>query len=211
MTDTEIRKPGRPRSAQADQAILMATLELIAEDGIHGMSLEGVAARAGVGKTTIYRRWPNKDALVLDALRQIKQPVVTFDTGNLRGDIARFLHFLQRLLDDPLIQRVTLRLLGEVAGRPEWSQHYFSDAVSANYAGFQGMIDRARERGELRADADTQLVMDLIGGPLFYHFLLSSFQPGRPAFDIERAVEMLWEGLQPYRANSESDAASATR
>jgi hypothetical protein len=73
------------------------------------------------------------------------------------------------------------------------------------------MIDRARERGELRADADTQLVMDLIGGPLFYHFLLSSFQPGRPAFDIERAVEMLWEGLQPYRANSESDAASATR
>ncbi|MGH2503871.1 MAG: helix-turn-helix domain-containing protein, partial [Ktedonobacterales bacterium] len=86
MTETELRRPGRPRSAQADQAILDAALELIAQEGIQGMSIEGVAARAGVGKTTIYRRWPNKDALALDALRTVKPPIVSFDTGNLRSD-----------------------------------------------------------------------------------------------------------------------------
>jgi len=63
-----IRKPGRPRSAQAHKAILDATLELLAEEGFHGLSIEAVAAKAGVGKTTIYRRWPSKDELVMDAI-----------------------------------------------------------------------------------------------------------------------------------------------
>src|SRR6185437_24526 len=100
MTDIELRKPGRPRSAEADQAILRATLELLAQDGIQGMSLEGVAARAGVSKTTIYRRWANKDALILDALRQSKPPALTFDTGNFRADIEHYLRSLRALLAD---------------------------------------------------------------------------------------------------------------
>lgn len=204
MTETELRKPGRPRSAQADQAILNAALELIAEDGIQGMSIEGVAARAGVGKTTIYRRWPNKDALALDALRTVKPPVVSFDTGNLRADMTRFMAFLRDLLEDPLIQRVSLRVIGEMAGRPQWSRDYFAAAMSPNYAGLYGMIERARDRGELRSDIDITLVMELITGPLFYHFIFTLFMPGQPPFDIERCVELLWDGLRPYRADSAS-------
>lgn len=200
MTDpaeAQQRRPGRPRSVQADQAILKATLQLIAQDGVQGMSLEGVAGRAGVSKTTIYRRWANKDALVLDALRQIKAPVVNFDTGNFRADITNFMYSLRALLDDPLLQRVTVRLMGEIAGKPEWSQRFFKATMQTNVVGLQGMIERARDRGELRADVDTLMVGELIGGPLFYHFIVSLFLPTQSAFPIEHFVELLWDGLKP--------------
>lgn len=202
MTETELRKPGRPRSVQADQAILDAALELIAQEGIQGMSIEGVAARAGVGKTTIYRRWPNKDALALDALRTVKPPILSFDTGNLRSDIVRFMTFLRDLLDDPLVQRVALRVLGELAGRPDWPKDYFMGAMSSNYTGLYGMIERARDRGELRADIDIPLVMEMIGGPVFYHFIFTLFLPNQPPFNIDQCVELLWNGLTPYRADT---------
>lgn len=195
--ETHQRKPGRPRSVQADLAILEATLELIAQDGVQGMSLEGVAARAGVSKTTIYRRWANKDALVIDALRQIKRPVASFDTGNFRADMTQFLASLRVILDEPLIQRVTFQLLGEVASRREWAQTYFRDVVKDNFDGLYGMIERARIRGELRADVDLPLIMDLIGGPLFYHFVVSLFFPDQAPFPVEQFVDLLWEGLRP--------------
>lgn len=205
MTDTAetaTRKPGRPRSAQADRAILAATLELIAQDGMQGMSLEGVAARAGVSKTTIYRRWPNRDALILDALRQIKVPATNFDTGAFRADITQFLLSLRDLLQDPLMQQVTLRLLSEVSSKPEWSKAFFRETMQANFEGLTGMIERARARGELRADADTLMVMEMIGGPVFYHFIVLLFLYEQPAFDIERFIDLLWDGIQPHRAGN---------
>lgn len=201
MTDTELRRPGRPRSVQADQAILAATLELIAQDGVQGMSLEGVAARAGVSKSTIYRRWANRDALILDALRQIKAPVTTFDTGNFRSDITHFLLSLRTLLKDQLMQRVTMRLLSEVASKPEWSKTFFREALQSNLAGLTGMIERARARGELRPDADTLLIMEILGGPVFYHFIILLFLYDQPEFDIDRFVDLIWTGISPYRTD----------
>ena len=80
---------GRPRSEQADRAIMAAALELLAERGLAGMSIEEVAARAGVGKATIYRRWSSKGALALDAfLAEFEQQQPLPDTGSLRGDLA---------------------------------------------------------------------------------------------------------------------------
>src|SRR5262249_7192709 len=67
--------PGRPRDPEADRAILQATIELLSEEGYEGLSIESVAARAGVGKTTIYRRWPSKEPLVVDAIKAFKAPV----------------------------------------------------------------------------------------------------------------------------------------
>src|ERR1051326_8266077 len=86
-----IRKPGRPRSAQADQAILSAALEELAEVGFEALSIEAVAARAGVGKTTIYRRWPSKMELALEALSMVHTEVPVIDTGNFRDDILTML------------------------------------------------------------------------------------------------------------------------
>lgn len=199
MTETDVRRPGRPRSAQADTAILDATLHLLAEEGVQGMSLEGVAARAGVSKTTIYRRWPNKDALIIDALTRMKPPVRDFDTGSFRSDVERFLTSLQWMLDEPLTQALTLRILGEVAGRPEWARDYFTDSFRPNLDALEGMIDRARARGELRPEADTQLVMEIIGGPIAYHMLITVFLPNLKPFDTKAFLDLVWDGLRPYR------------
>src|SRR5437016_14195863 len=81
------RRPGRPRSEQAEQAIIEATLDLFAEQGFEGVCVEAVAARAGVGKATIYRRWPNKEELLLAALGSMKSPLPE-STGNVRDDLV---------------------------------------------------------------------------------------------------------------------------
>ncbi|MDE3228274.1 MAG: TetR/AcrR family transcriptional regulator [Chloroflexota bacterium] len=192
------RRPGRPRSAEAEQAIIQATLMELADEGLAGMSLEGVAARAGVGKTTIYRRWPNKEALVLDAIVRMKPPIRSFDTGNLRSDIESFMLNFQRMLEDPNIQRLTLRLVGELAARPDWFTRYLRDALKPNYKSLSEMIARARDRGELRPDVDVELVAAMIGGAPFYHMLLAYFIPEQQPFPVHRYVDMLWEGLKPY-------------
>src|SRR5579859_7686549 len=86
------RRPGRPRSALAERAILEATLELLAEVGIEALSIEGVAARAGVGKTTIYRRWESKEELIVAAVRRLQVQAPIVDTGNFRADIQAIAH-----------------------------------------------------------------------------------------------------------------------
>src|SRR4051812_38737959 len=82
------RPPGRPRSERADKAIVDATLALLVEEGgVSGVSIEAVAARAGVGKTTIYRRWPNKEALIIDALAALREPIVEPRGQSVREDL----------------------------------------------------------------------------------------------------------------------------
>src|SRR5438270_10407102 len=112
------RRPGRPRSAQAHQAILDAAPDLLADVGFEAMSVEGVAARAGVGKTTIYRRWPTKELLVIEAVRSIHAEHPILDTGNLRGDLRTLLQIAEDSKSRSLAQRLLPRFLGEVAANP---------------------------------------------------------------------------------------------
>src|SRR6266581_6307765 len=89
--------PGRPRSERAHEAILEATLDLLLEEGFTRMSIEAVAERAGVGKTTIYRRWPSKSDLVIDAIGGLQAEIPVISTGNLRNDLmAMFRSAFQR-------------------------------------------------------------------------------------------------------------------
>jgi AcrR family transcriptional regulator len=87
MNNPDRKSPGRPRSVESHQAMLQATLELLAEVGFDGMSIDAIAARAGVGKTTIYRRYVSKEELVADAIESVREEVVIPDTGNLQDDI----------------------------------------------------------------------------------------------------------------------------
>src|SRR5215208_2909810 len=90
-TPTEAPRRGRPRRADADQAILTATVELLGEVGVAGFSMDLLAQRAGVGKATIYRRWPSKETLILDALRMTSTPIPVPDEGNLRDDLFTYM------------------------------------------------------------------------------------------------------------------------
>src|SRR3954454_15098610 len=85
------RRPGRPRRAEVDEAILAAAVHMLAEHGYGGVTMEGVAGAAGVGKATVYRRWPSKADLILDAIRSLKPDVGHPDTGSTRADLVEIL------------------------------------------------------------------------------------------------------------------------
>ena len=198
ISDGSARKPGRPRSAQAHQAILQATLHLLAEDGYSGLTLEGVAARAGVGKTTIYRRWNSKEELVMDAIRSIHLEVPIIDTGNFRQDILTMLRNTMAL-NSPVIQGLLLKTLSEIESNPAIVQVFQERLVAPRFARLLQMIERAKARGEIRAELDTALILSLLGGPYFFLVLFNQFRSAFPApTDFpEQLVDAILHGIAP--------------
>lgn len=176
VSDGPSRKPGRPRSAQADQAILRATLEELAEVGFDALSIEAVAARAGVGKTTIYRRWPSKTELVLEAIKVIHTEVPVIDTGNFRDDVLTMLRGAFSI-NAPLVEELVVKLMGEVKSNPEVFRVFMEHHVTPRFQAIMQMIERAKARGELRQDVDTALIMSLAAGPYFFQILFGGMAP----------------------------------
>ena len=162
------RGPGRPRDARNDQAILAATLRILQEKGYGGLTIEGVAARAAVGRPTIYRRWPSKPALVVAALVQSNRLAVpVLDTGSLRGDLIALQRHQVELINGPDSRRVTAGLVADLATDPELAETYVSQYLAPRRATVWQVLQRGVDRGELDADADFAFVHDLLTGPLF--------------------------------------------
>jgi len=161
------RTATRPRKADA---IFSATLGLLAERGYDALTVEAIAAQAGVNKTTIYRTWATKDEVLAAAL--LEAPSLAFpmpDTGTLRGDLVELAKQIHRLLADPATQRVLTAVVSALPDRPataEAAGSFFADRLAKE----QAVFERARERGE--ADVDPELVMDLIGGNLWFRTLI---------------------------------------
>lgn len=196
------RKRGRPRSAQADQAILAAALEELTEVGYEAMSIEGVAERAGVGKTTIYRRWPSKEALVMGAIQVIQAEAPIIDTGNLRADLLTMVSTaLEMGKSNPLFQKLVFRAATELAAKPEMMQGLLTHLLPSRFHDFAEVIKRAQARGEVRPELDADVALGLIAGPIFYHWLLggivSSTPP--PADLAEQIVDAILYGMVKAR------------
>ncbi len=155
---------GRPRSEEAHKAILDATLELLVEVGFSALTVEGVATRAGVGKATIYRRWPSKLPLVIEAFSQLPQ-LEEVDTGNLVDDLKKMLRsYLQLFYTTPLAA-VLPSLAGERAHDPQLSER-FDPVIRGRRQPLVRALERAVDRGELSPDLDLDLAADLIVGPI---------------------------------------------
>jgi AcrR family transcriptional regulator len=155
---------GRPRSEEAHKAILDATLELLVEVGFSALTVEGVATRAGVGKATIYRRWPSKLPLVIEAFSQLPQ-LEEVDTGNLADDLKKMLRsYLQTFYTTPLAA-VLPSLAGERAHDPQLSER-FDPVIRGRSQPLVRALARAVERGELSPELDLDLAADLIVGPI---------------------------------------------
>lgn len=205
VSDGISRKPGRPRSAQADQAIVKATLEELAEVGFEALSIEAVAARAGVGKTTIYRRWPSKDDLVIAAVATIHVHVPVIDTGNLREDLLALVRGTLEISSEyPLIQKLFLRAMSDLRDKPEIFQVLLDRMILPRFRRFIELIERAKARGEIRRDLDTYIVLSVITGPIFYELTLgegvfgASAAGGEPAAELaEQAVDAILHGIAP--------------
>src|SRR5689334_20341648 len=156
---------GRPRSAEADRAILTATADLLAERGLAAMSIEEVAARAGVGKTTIYRRWPSKGLLALDAFVvsfRAEQPLP--DTGSLRGDLLAALHAWVRAVTQTAMGPMLTGLIAEAQHDPELRGAWRGRVLEPLRTQHRVMLDRAISRGEVAASAYRDAVLDRFFG-----------------------------------------------
>ena len=163
-TDTEAglaaetgRRPGRPRSEQAEQAIIEATLELFAERGFDGVCVEAVAARAGVGKATIYRRWPNKEELLLAAFASLKSPFPEPKGVSVRDDLLAMVEVMIADKADPRKSRRYALLLGEGDKYPRLMARYKETVVEPRHEALRAVIRRGIAAGELRADADVEI------------------------------------------------------
>ncbi len=155
---------GRPRSEEAHRAILEATLELLAEVGFSALTVEGVASRAGVGKATIYRRWPSKLPLVVEAFGGLPG-MEDFDTGDLGEDLKKMLRsYIQAFNASPL-SAVLPSLAGERAHNPELAK-LFEPVSLARRSPLVRALERAVERGEIEPGIDLELAGDLVVGPI---------------------------------------------
>ena len=194
------RKVGRPRSTKAHQAILNATLELFADEGFDAMSIEAIAARAGVGKTTIYRRWDSKEDLMLDATRSLQAEFPIVDTGNLRDDMIHLLKLVwDRSSRNPLLEKLYVRIIGESRANPDLFRFFYEHQLGPRLQHFRQMIEHAQACGEIRKDLDPFVVLDLFMGPLVSRFLLTEPLASAPHPDDfpEQMVDAILQGLAP--------------
>jgi AcrR family transcriptional regulator len=191
------RPPGRPRSGAADQAILDAALAVFAESGLDGLTVEGVAARAGVGKATIYRRYPCKVDLVIAAARALTDAEVPKpDTGSVDGDLRAIVRNLVRLVTTTVAGRAVPQLVAEAERNDEMRQAH-SQFIAGRRAGTMDALRSGIERGELRPDTDVDLVAEMATAPIFFRHLVS----GRP-LDARFADRVVAAALAPWRSRS---------
>jgi AcrR family transcriptional regulator len=163
---------GRPRSAELDEAVLAATVELAGEVGVNRLSMDDVAVRAKVSKATIYRRWASKEALVLDALRAAMVPIEDVDTGSLRGDLEHYLRELVNRFHTGKMRDVLPHLIG-VACHDANLRCSLDDYMRTRRVPLYLILERGVARGELGVDTDLDVLIDLILGPFVYRKLLA--------------------------------------
>jgi AcrR family transcriptional regulator len=189
------RGRGRPRSEEAHRAILAAVLELLPEQGLKGLTIEAVAGRARVGKTTIYRRWATKNELVLEALRQLPPEQAPPDTGSLIGDLEAMVALQRDRLEVSSLPRVMPRVLAEAGEDPELHGAIVRTAVQPIRDILDEFVARAIERGELREDVDRESLVDVLHGLPAYLLLLNGGDIAALAGVPGRIVPMLLDGI----------------
>jgi AcrR family transcriptional regulator len=193
-TTTTTSRRGRPRSEKATSAILEAAAELLLLRGLGAMSMDEVAKRAGVSKATIYRWWPSKELLALDALLDwaaVRTP--TRDTGSLRGDLVALVRPWVREITRQPFGRVIAALVTEAQSDPEFAAAYRTHFVDPRREAMRAAFARAAERGEVPTDLDVEVAIDLIYGPL-YHRLLHGHAPLTRRF-ADGVVDMALGGI----------------
>jgi AcrR family transcriptional regulator len=193
--DVETRRRGRPRSAEADDAILTSAFAVFAECGFDGMTVEGVAARAGVGKGTIYRRYPNKLDLVIAAstyFAQEREP--SPDSGSIAADLRVLIDRHIAVFTNSPVGTALPMMIAERKRLPELAAAH-DEITACKRERYRAVIRRAVARGELRADADPELVIDMFASAVLYRFLVTDL-PLDPPF-AESVVDTVLHAFGP--------------
>jgi hypothetical protein len=172
MEATLERRRGRPRDPAVGEAILAATRELLVEVGYAGLTIEGVAARAGVAKPTIYRRWPVKGVLVSEACFGKTKAMPMPDTGDVAGDLRIIVGWGVDEFMAPEARAAVPGLVAELRSDSGVRRLIQERVLEPEYARVRQVLERARDRGELRTDVDLELLMDVLVGTVFARAVL---------------------------------------
>ncbi|WP_306369419.1 TetR/AcrR family transcriptional regulator [Nocardiopsis sp. CC223A] len=197
-------EPARPapdprrRSERARRAILAAAGELLGEVGYARLTMEAIAARARVGKQTIYRWWPTKAAVVFDVFTELTggtagEPLP--DTGDLDADLRTVLHAIVDEYTDPLMDRINRAFVAEIQTDPELARNVTERLLGPNLKAFEDRLLAAREAGQLDAGADPALVVDLLLAPVQQRWLMRSEELTHPYVDT--LVDTVLRALRP--------------
>src|SRR5437764_8484906 len=167
-----VRSPGRPRSEKARKAVIRSTLSLLNRTGFHELSIEAVAAHAGVGKATVYRWWSNKAELVIDAFVSAVDKELRFPSA---GPVLESLHVQMRrwavIFRSPLGQ-IVATVIGAGQSEPEILEAFRSHWVEPRRVEARRLLGQAIKNGEIRGDLDPDTILDLLYGPLYIRLLL---------------------------------------
>lgn len=201
MSQTETqdvpRPRGRPRRAAARGAIIEATLELLADRGFQATTMDAIAARAGVGKNTIYRRWASKEELVADAIHDLSADLDALQGDDLYAVLLHQIHDFIDLFADPLVGRILPGLLGELHRNPEFAAAWAERVVRPRRQLIDDALRQALERGELRKGTDPDLIADLLVSPPFVRVLFPFGLDEPSKRYAEELLEAIWHGVAP--------------
>ncbi|MDJ0589038.1 MAG: TetR/AcrR family transcriptional regulator [Pleurocapsa sp. MO_226.B13] len=193
MKDLNQKTAGRPRSIKSQQAMLQATLELLGELGYEAMSIEAIASRAGVGKSTIYRRYKGKEELVADAIESIRQEVIIPDTGSLESDIDRLIKSAAQITLNATGRQAVAMIIASAANSHSFAQIYWEKYLQPRRQAFAIVIERAKKRDEIKADLDADLLFDAMSGIMLYALI---FPPTTESWSeyVRRALKLMFKG-----------------
>lgn len=185
-----------PRPKATPEEILALTFELIAEHDVSGVSVDMIAARSGVSKATIYRRWPSREALIQATIDGMRRSASDPDTGSLRGDLAVLLNELVEFLNRPVGGKVFAAFLNAAVRNPNLSA--LNREMTRDVRGiYEQAIGRGIRRGELAQGVDVRLVIDMLISPFLYRRLVDNAEARRK--DIEPVIEAIAKAFGPER------------
>jgi AcrR family transcriptional regulator len=182
--------------AESQRKVLDAARELLAAGNVRDLTLDHVAARSGVAKTTIYRRWSNKHELALTlVIDMVENQAGTPDMGDIRPELTSFVGGVVQVLSSTLMGPVIQALIPEIAAHPELATAFRDRVVRLREAELGRLLQRGVRRGDVRPDHDLELVHELLFGPLYYRLLLSSSP--LDAGLAQRVVDAVLPSLRP--------------
>lgn len=196
MTTATRRGPGRPRDEAADAAILEAAIDELADKGFHAASIEGIAARAGVAKTTIYRRWPGSDGLFLDALRsRFHSDNPEPPDGSVRDQLLALLEGMRRNWSDPRYAAIMRRVAADGTNKPEVYRHCRDQLIAPHIAALHRVLRRGQDEGLIRDDVDVEFARTLFTSPIIAAAM--TLRPRVTRHQVEVIVDTVLAGLRP--------------
>jgi len=187
----------RTPSKEAHEKVLDAALELIAERGIEGTSMDAIAGASGVSKATVYKHWENKDALLIDLIRQRSGKDPEFSTGNPRQDMVDFIRYITHKRKSEDLVRIWPRIIGYAMTNAGFAEALREHAFGPRREIIRSLLRQAAEKRELRADVDPDFALDLLIGPIMHRRFLDEKSIPRDLPD--RVVEYFWKAFERRR------------